>query len=239
MEYNRPLLKEQAKGLIRTAQPSPMAAAALFIALSAFFSFLSSRLVGVSYETLERCSRFIMQGNTDYALNILVNAGPSPAAYLINLMLELTLAIVRVGFLLFTLNTVRGVGAALGNLLDGFGRAWRILLLQVAITLLVLLWSLLLIVPGIIAAYRYSMAFYILLDHPEYGVGDCLRESKRITQGRKLELFKLDLSFLGWMLLSSLPYVGFLASLWFTPYYTTTVTLYYERLAGNVLDSNA
>lgn len=236
MELNRPMLKAQAKGLIQTAKPSPITAAAIFIALSAVFSFLSSRLVGVSYETLDRASRFMTQGNTEYAVSILLNSRPSAGAYSINLMLELTLTIVRVGFLLFTLHTVRGTGAALGNLLDGFGQLWRILLLQIVSTILIALWSLLLVVPGIIAAYRYSMAFFILLDHPEYGVMDCLRESRRITQGRKLELFKLDLSFLGWMLLSAMPYAGVLASLWFTPYYSTTLALYYERLNGNVVD---
>ena len=234
MELNRPLLKQQAKGLLQAAKPSPMAAAALFIALSALFSFLSSRLVGVSYETLDRVSRLISQGNTEYAMDVLLASSPSPGAYGINLLLELTLTIVRTGLLLFVLNTVRGTGAALGNLLDGFAQFWRILLLQIVSGIFIALWSLLFIVPGIIAAYRYSLAFFILLDHPEYGVMDCLRESKRLTQGRKMELFKLDLSFLGWMLLASLPYVGFLVSLWVTPYYLLTLALYYERFNGSV-----
>ena len=239
MELNRPLLKQQAKGLLRTAQPSPLVAAAVFIALSALFSFLSSRLVGVSYETLDRASRFVIQGNNEYAMNVLLSARPSPGAYAVNLLLELTLDVVRVGFLLFALNTVRGTGAVLGNLLDGFGQLWRVLLLQIVSSVLIFLWSLLLVVPGIIAAYRYSLAFYILLDHPEYGVMDCLRESRRITTGRKMELFKLDLSFLGWWLLSALPYVGFLVSVWLTPYYTITIALYYERFSGHVVETNS
>ena len=237
MELNRPLLKQQARGLLQTARPSLLTAAAIYIALSAVFSLLSSRLVGLSYENVERISRFLAQGNVEYALSVAANSGPSPAAYAINLMLDLALTVVRVGFLLFVLNTVRGMGAVYGNLLDGFGQLWRIVLLQIVSAIFIALWSLLLVVPGIIAAYRYSMAYFILLDHPEYGVLDCLRESKRITQGRKMELFKLDLSFLGWMLLVGMPYVGFLASLWFTPYYSTTVALYYERYSGHVVES--
>ena len=145
--------------------------------------------------------------------------------------------IVSVGFTLFLLNTVRGTGPVLENLLDGFGMIGRVLLLNITVGVLVMLWSLLLIVPGIIAAYRYSMATFLLLDHPEYGVMDCIRESKRITAGHKGELFMLDLSFLGWYLLTSAPYVGYLASIWVAPYIGLTRTLYYERLSGHVQDS--
>ena len=56
---------------------------------------------------------------------------------------------------------------------------------------------------------------------------------------RKMELFQLDLSFLGWIVLAGLPYIGFVAGLWFTPYYTTTLALYYERLSGHVTDGAA
>ena len=234
MPLNRPLLKQQAKGLIRTAQPSVLTTSAIYIVLSAVFSFLSSRLVGLSYETLERYMRFIADGKTDYAISVLLSARPSTSAYLINIALEIVLSIVSVGFTLFILNTVRGANAAVGNLLDGFGFFWRIILLNLVTSLFVLLWSLLLIVPGIIAAYRYSMATFVLIDHPDYGVMDCIRESKRITTGRKAELFQLDLSFLGWALLTFLPYVGYLISVWFTPYYALTRALYYERLSGHV-----
>lgn len=234
MPLNRPLLKQQAKGLIQTAQPSVLLVGALFVALSAVFSYLSSRLVGLSYETLERYLHFISDGKTEYAISVLLSARPSASAYLINIALNLVLSIVSMGFTLFILNTVRGTGAAVGNLLDGFGFFWRIILLNLVVGLFILLWSLLLIVPGIVASYRYSMAGYVLLDHPDYGIMDCIRESKRITGGRKWELFQLDLSFLGWLLLGSLPYVGYLVSVWVTPYYAITHALYYERLSGHV-----
>ena len=234
MELNRPLLKQQARGLIRTAQPSVLLTSAVYIALGAVVSFLSSRLVGVSYATLERYMNFVQQGQLDYAVSVLTSSMPSLPAVLINAALELVMAIVGVGFTLFILNTVRGVGAATGNLLDGFAFFWRIILLNIVLSIFVLLWSLLLIVPGIIAAYRYSMATYVLLDHPDYGVMDCIRESKALTQGRKLELFKLDLSFLGWLLLSCLPYIGYFISVWVTPYYALTHAMYYERFSGHV-----
>jgi uncharacterized membrane protein len=71
--------------------------------------------------------------------------------------------------------------------------------------LFIFLWSLLLIVPGIIAAYRYSMAFYILADDPTKGIMQCLNESRERMTGNKSKLFFLQLSFIGYALLSVIP----------------------------------
>ena len=60
------------------------------------------------------------------------------------------------------------------------------------------LWSVLLVVPGIIKSYEYAMAFYIQCEYPEKEAIDCLDESKKILKGYKWTLFKLDLSFFGW-----------------------------------------
>lgn len=69
----------------------------------------------------------------------------------------------------------------------------------------VFLWSLLFVIPGIIAVYRYSMADYILATHPEMSVTEALNESKRCMIGRKWRMFCLELSFIGWELLAALP----------------------------------
>ena len=79
-------------------------------------------------------------------------------------------------------------------------------------------WSLLLVVPGIIAAYRYAMADYILYRHPEMGVMEVLRESKERMQGRKGRLFCLQISFIGWMLLTMAPgYAALMIATLFVP----------------------
>lgn len=234
MQFNRPMLKAQARGLIATAVPRVLYASLIYTLLSALVSYLSTRLVGVSMDVVNRLSQYLSEGRYDYALRLYESIRPSPAAWLIDLALQLAITVVSAGFILFLLNTVRGTGAVYANLLDGFGMFFRVILLEIVTAVLVTLWSLLLVVPGIIAAYRYSMALYILLDHPEYGVMDCIRESKRITQGYKWELFILDLSFLGWALLAGLPVAGWLVQLWFTPYISLTRILYYERLSGHV-----
>ena len=144
--------------------------------------------------------------------------------------LQIAVLIVGVGFTVFLFNTVRQTGAVYGNLLDGFGPYLRVVLLQLAVALLVGLWALLLFVPGVVAYYRCSMAVYIMLDHPEYGVMQCIRESKRMTAGYKMQLFTLDLSMLGYALLCMLPVAGYAVQVWYTPYRETSFILFYEKL---------
>ncbi|MBQ5739171.1 MAG: DUF975 family protein [Oscillospiraceae bacterium] len=92
-----------------------------------------------------------------------------------------------------------------GSLFDGFSFAGKIIGLTLVMALFVWLWSLLFIIPGIIAMYRYSFALYNLCENPELGVMEALELSKQQTRGYKMELFLLQLSFFGWALLASLP----------------------------------
>lgn len=88
------------------------------------------------------------------------------------------------------------------------------------------LWGLLFVIPGIVASYRYRQALYLLLDHPEMGIMECISESKRMMRGHKAELFILDLSFLGWSLLTIIPFV----SVYVLPYMQSTYAIYYMHL---------
>jgi len=85
------------------------------------------------------------------------------------------------------------------------GVYWKAVGMNLLRGLLIGFWSLFLVIPGIIAAYNYSMADYILYTHPEMGVTEVLRESKNRMYGHRLGLFVLELSFLGWSLLAGLP----------------------------------
>ncbi|MPN61797.1 hypothetical protein SDC9_209541 [bioreactor metagenome] len=99
-------------------------------------------------------------------------------------------------------------------------------------TIFVILWSLLLIVPGIIAAIRYSMCFYILADNPDIGIMEALNESKRMMRGNKWKYFCLNLSFIGWGLLCICTVgIGFL---WLTPYVETSVIAFYDIANGSL-----
>ena len=110
----------------------------------------------------------------------------------------------------------------------GFYNFLSSLLLHVLTSLFILLWTLLLIIPGIIKALSYSMSFFILHDHPDMDANDAIKESMRIMEGHKWELFKLNLSFIGWILLSILT-LGILF-LWISPYIEVANAEFYETI---------
>lgn len=108
-------------------------------------------------------------------------------------------AVLGAGYILYTMNVAQGLITPYTTLFDGFLFAGKIILLEIVQYIFVFLWSLLFIIPGIIAGYRYRFALYNLCENPEMGVMEALNMSKAQTRGHKWELFVLDLSFLGWM----------------------------------------
>ncbi|MBR6632929.1 MAG: DUF975 family protein [Clostridia bacterium] len=104
------------------------------------------------------------------------------------------------------------------------------LLLGILHTIFIALWSLLFVIPGIVKAYAYSMAFYLKSEHPDWDWRKCLSESERLTNGHKMELFILDLSFIGWYIVGSLAFgVG---TLWVSSYNQLAKINYYEELTA-------
>ncbi len=94
--------------------------------------------------------------------------------------------------------------------------------------ILVSLWTLLLIVPGIIKAISLSMSFFILADNPTVSVPKAMVLSEKMTEGHKKDLFLIGLSFLGWILLTLASFM--LASFVTLPYVMTSYALVYEQL---------
>lgn len=95
-------------------------------------------------------------------------------------------------------------------------------------TVYVFLWSLLLIVPGIVKGYAYAMTPYIMHEHPELSANECIDASKKMMNGHKWRLFLLDLSFIGWLLLCVLT-LGVL-TLWVQPWVECSHVSFYEQL---------
>ena len=230
MIIDRTAAKLQAKQLIRESQPSMLTAALLYTLLTALIGWLSLRLTGVDTNTMNEMLRLASEGNSEAVMEMMTKATPSAGASLIDSLLRLAMAVVGVGFSLFVMNSVRRSQPAIGNLLDGFGMFPRVLFLIILQIVFIFLWSLLLVIPGIIAAYRYSFAVYVMIDHPEMSAMDCLRESKRLTTGYKRQLFLLDLSFILWFLLTMIPIVGYIAQVYVTPYMESARVLYYEQI---------
>lgn len=234
MSLNRAALKSDAKIVIKSSNPSVISVSLLYLVLTVIVGMLSSRVLygGISEAALTQYYDFVAEGNYDRALALLSSYMPGTAAKLIDLVLTVVSYIVGAGYILFLLNTIRRNAPCVGNLLDGFGFAFKIILLNILEGLFIGLWSLLLVVPGIIAAYRYSMAIYILVDDPTKSPLQCISESKQLMTGHKMELFVLDLSFIGWNILSAFPVIGYAVKVWTLPYINTVKALYYDRLAG-------
>ena len=120
------------------------------------------------------------------------------------------------------------LGAMFHGMFKGFFEKWGASLL---ISVYVFLWSLLLIIPGIIMSYAYSMTCYIMQENPGMSMGLAIAKSRRMMKGHKWELFLLDLSFTGWMLLSILTLGLALFYVW--PYYQAArAAFYYEIKKG-------
>ena len=106
------------------------------------------------------------------------------------------------GLTVYFLDLIRLKKTDTGMIFSGFGYYFKTMGLYVVMSVLIILWTLLLIVPGIIAAFRYSQAFYILADDPSKGVMQCIRESKEMMKGNKANYLWLQLSFIGWYVLT-------------------------------------
>lgn len=121
-----------------------------------------------------------------------------------------------------------GQPALVRELLCGFtnGHYGNTVLTLFLRSLFTFLWSLLLIVPGIIKHYEYCMIPYLLADHPELSHDEAFAISKSMMDGNKLDVFVLDLSFIGWQILSGLTF-GILGIFFVNPYiYATKAELY-------------
>ena len=97
-------------------------------------------------------------------------------------------------------------------------------------SLLTFLWMLLFIIPGIIAAYRYALAPYLMAENPNMGVMEGISRSKELMAGNKWRLFCLHLSFIGWDLLCAFTLgIGYL---WLMPYRNAAETAFYLEVTG-------
>ena len=131
----------------------------------------------------------------------------------------------------YFLKRIRGEEIGVGNIFDGFERFGSSFLLGFLYMLFVSLWSLLLIVPGMIKALSYAMAYYIMYDDPEIRPLEAIRKSRAMMHGHKWRYFKLHLSFIGWVLLGMLP-LG-IGLLWVYPYMFLADAHFYENLKRN------
>ncbi len=115
-------------------------------------------------------------------------------------MLFLYSVIMSYGYFRCVMTQVRGGKASGRELFSMFYLAGKIILMELLVTAIILLGFIILFFPGFYFTYRYYMASYCLIDHPEESIFQAMHRSARMTRGHKLELMICDLSFWGWML---------------------------------------
>lgn len=140
------------------------------------------------------------------------------------------------GAAIFSLSVSRNKEAKLEQIFEGFRFFSKAMAAYLLIILYVVLWALLLIIPGIIAALSYSMVFYLLADDASLKPHEALNLSKKMMDGYKWKLFYLFLRFLLLALLCVLTLgIGFL---WLVPYMNITMAEFYEDIKNNTLYFN-
>jgi len=165
------------------------------------------------------------------------------------------------GYAMFCISLFRNKNPETAQIFYGFEQFGKAFCLYFMVGLFTFLWTLLFIIPGLIAAIRYSQAFLILADNPNMPIMDCIAESKRLMNGNKTKFFCMSLSFIGWLILCMFPVIMFsgviamsimmfggmgaimtsilslvlsAGYLWVLPYMMVTYVGFYEMLTGNL-----
>ena len=220
---NRIELKLNAKAITKSARVSAYQMTLLYLVIR-FVLGLADNYVSADEGT------WVEIGDMQFQVQSLFHhaAFPTPVVVFVSVLVWLLGCLLAAGYVLYHQGVRRGEEMPISSLFDGFGFVGKIVLLNLVMTVFVALWSMLFIIPGIIAGYRYRFALYNLCENPELGVMDALNMSKAQTKGYKLDLFVLDLTFIGWSLLCGLT-LGIL-SIWITPYIQQTDLGYFEAI---------
>ncbi len=135
---------------------------------------------------------------------------------------------IALGIAICMVHLMQSEPVALEDVLEGFKNFMPAFVVYLLVMIFTVLWTLLFIIPGIVAGYSYSMCFYILRENPTMPAREVIRSSKALMKGHRMDLFLLHLSFIGWALLAILT-VG-IGTLWLTPYVTASTTAFYLDL---------
>lgn len=159
--------------------------------------------------------------------SILIFGKDSVMASVISLGAEIAFMPVSVGLCSYYMKLTRKQDVNFNEVFNWYGLFGGIFVLGILSAIFISLWTLLLVIPGIIAAISYSMSIYMFVDGNHDGL-DCIRESKKLMNGFKADYFVFNLSFIGWHILAGLTF-GILY-IWLMPYVTSANIIYYDEL---------
>ena len=147
----------------------------------------------------------------------------------VSILTTLLSVLLGAGFAMYCMAIRRGERAEYLTLFDGFSFVGKLIALTIVTYAFIWLWSMLFVIPGIVAAYRYRFAPYNLYENPGISVMEALEMSKRQTMGYKGQIFALDLSYIGWTLLASLPAMVEMGMMYYAMF-----SSYYDYMTGAI-----
>lgn len=158
--------------------------------------------------------------------------GVVSVAFIIGILIRIFITNpLQVGCYRFFKKNVQNPGSDLSPIKEGFSEYGHTFVTLLVRDIFLVLWTCLLIIPGIVKSYSYKMVPYILKDNPELSATEVITKSREMMNGNKWRAFLLDLSFIGWILLGIIT-LGIVFLLWTAPYMASTDAALYLELSG-------
>lgn len=154
-------------------------------------------------------------------LAVIPAVGPLIAAVVVTPAFSLSVARIYLGL-------TQGKAPELKDAFSGFDDFFSAFKVTLLVALYTFLWSLLFVIPGIVKSFSYSMSLYILAENKGMSAKECIERSKQMTDGHKMDLFVLMLSFIGWAFVGAITFG--IAYIWIMPYMQTTLVNAYNSL---------
>ena len=176
-------IKTEARSLLHTGEVNPFKLTLFYLLISLVLDTVNA---GVSY-AIESAGGFTVLSFS-----------------FVSILIGLVSLVLNAGYFCYCFGILRREQMPYDSLFDAFPFAGKVILLSIVEGIFIFLWSMLFVIPGIVAAYRYSFAMLNLCENPDLGVMEALDLSKRQTNGYKMQLFLLQLSFIGYQLAAAL-----------------------------------
>jgi len=137
---------------------------------------------------------------------------------------------VGVGYAKFNLNLVDKKETKFESMFEYFSYWKTTSVMRLLRVIYIFLWSLLFIIPGIVAGFSYAMTNYIMAENPNLTASEAIEQSKAMMMGKRWRLFCLQFSFIGWDILATLAFG--IGHLWLTPYKQAAKAAFYREVSG-------
>lgn len=233
MDLSSSTLKNRAKDKLRGNYWTAFAACIIITAINGALAGMGA---SATFSQVKPLVESFSSGSLPSGITANFNISVSPLASLSSLISFLVMAPLTVGLAKFFLILADKKETDISTLFSEFKNYLNTLVLSILTDLFTFLWSLLFIIPGIIAALGYAMAPYIIAEHPEIKAADALKMSKKMMKGNKGKLFLLDLSFIGWAFLCLLTLgIGFF---FLPPYVHASKAEFFNEVSGKNLQQS-